>query len=346
MSDHIDGRLRALHATTGQHLDALLDLDTGLREVLTAARHDDMGRTLDQTLDLDAGLGAIVPDPAAIVRTSPRTDVPNRDRVFVSAVARWLMAQDASTRLAIRARPAMDAITMLFILDGCLSMASALKAALAGGTAYPDDIRTFGAGLCRVMDRGLRQARSIGRRVGGHDVDHALRRVGELARELAAQLGRMRRTGHVPIREHAIALDRVRVLRSTLDSARTVHSDRTLDMARATNQGLALALIRDLALVRGREGGRGRNPFSLRRFDHHFHLVRELGRARNDFTTADLRDVDLDSDALNGVRWSDQTRWPSQTWKDQAVRDSTEIEPGVYEIRRGMTHISTGTLPL
>jgi hypothetical protein len=67
-----------------------------------------------------------------------------------------------------------------------------------------------------------------------------------------------------------------------------------------------------------------------------------LDHARHDFTTADLRTIDLFHVQLDGLRWSMSIQWPSETWGNPALQNSTEIKPGIYEIRGGTnvpTHI-------
>ncbi len=62
--------------------------------------------------------------------------------------------------------------------------------------------------------------------------------------------------------------------------------------------------------------------------------VETLRTAVNDFTGADLRDVDLTDVLLDGVRWSTTTEWPSR-WIEQVERSSAYLGDGVYEIIRG-----------
>jgi len=85
------------------------------------------------------------------------------------------------------------------------------------------------------------------------------------------------------------------------------------------------------------------------------HLNRGLGRARaisrdiadiqaalDDFTNADLSDIDLARVFLEGLRWSASTRWPAHL-TEQICQLSTEIAPGsgIFVIRGGTTNAST-----
>ncbi len=68
------------------------------------------------------------------------------------------------------------------------------------------------------------------------------------------------------------------------------------------------------------------------------HRIRvALDRVRDDFTEADLRWADLEGLSLEGVRWSATTRWPAG-WVERVERDSVEVAPGVFEVRRGQGH--------
>jgi hypothetical protein len=52
----------------------------------------------------------------------------------------------------------------------------------------------------------------------------------------------------------------------------------------------------------------------------------------NDFTSADLRRVDLHGLRLDGVRWSSKTEWPSR-WVERIRRISDKIGPDVFMVR-------------
>jgi hypothetical protein len=49
---------------------------------------------------------------------------------------------------------------------------------------------------------------------------------------------------------------------------------------------------------------------------------------------ADLRSLDLRGIPLEGLRWSNQTRWP-EDWEFYIVENSVEVRPGLFEIRFG-----------
>jgi hypothetical protein len=71
--------------------------------------------------------------------------------------------------------------------------------------------------------------------------------------------------------------------------------------------------------------------------------IRILDQARN-MNNADVSNIELVDIPLDGVRWSESTRWPDH-WRDQIRARSLEIEPGFFEIRLGGTVWSLGKVP-
>ncbi|BEL06089.1 hypothetical protein Q0Z83_042800 [Actinoplanes sichuanensis] len=189
--------------------------------------------------------------------------------------------------------------------------------------------------------------------------------VADLARELAAALiralDRARDLDHVLglARDLGHVLDLTPVLGLDLTTYRALHLARLrdLDLARAFDlnldhdrpRGLARALdhVRVFALFRARS--RSRALDRARDLAIAGDLARDFGldldHARNDFTTADLSDVDLTGVSLIGVRWSmSNTRWPSEQWRAQALLTSRELGDGTYEIETGTTNVPVHSL--
>jgi hypothetical protein len=115
------------------------------------------------------------------------------------------------------------------------------------------------------------------------------------------------------------------------DVLRTIDLDRALLLAQARVTSLALALAGEI--------GTGSTLSSIEVSD-----ASPLRDLVNDMAGADLRDVDLSRVTLDGVRWSDGTRWPAR-WVKHIRRHSVEVGEGVYEYRPGTTHIG-GSLTL
>ncbi|MEU8613147.1 hypothetical protein AB0C29_34715 [Actinoplanes sp. NPDC048791] len=57
-----------------------------------------------------------------------------------------------------------------------------------------------------------------------------------------------------------------------------------------------------------------------------------LERILNDFSGADLNDVDLSGIRLQGIRWTRATTWPRK-WRGRIARNSVRIAPGVFLIQ-------------
>ncbi|MGW4248266.1 hypothetical protein [Nocardia sp. NPDC004722] len=60
--------------------------------------------------------------------------------------------------------------------------------------------------------------------------------------------------------------------------------------------------------------------------------LRYLARILNDFTAVDLREVALDEGALQGLRWSTSTQWPSE-WALKIKAASVPVGRGIFEVR-------------
>ncbi|MFC9895106.1 hypothetical protein ACFVMC_15585 [Nocardia sp. NPDC127579] len=58
-------------------------------------------------------------------------------------------------------------------------------------------------------------------------------------------------------------------------------------------------------------------------------------RVFNDFTEANLADLEIGTEELDGVRWSLHTRWPPHR-RMEIERDSVLVDHGIYEVRKGL----------
>lgn len=326
-----DELFTSLHATTAADLDGLLDVEAGLREALVAAQHTRTGDDLN--LDIEAGLRAITPAPD--VAASPPTTHPEQpDRLGShSAVAARLMSLDSASRLALRNHPAIRALALILELTN----AAAIN-------------RALGLGLTLDFDHDLDQVRDLVD-VLDHvrDLVDVLDLVRDLDRDLAFipsldSLRAFAHNRHIPhARARAIILELARELDHWRGLARTrarsnsriLGFTRFLGLrysrARDIEQAIDIDLVRDLDLVRNLDQGRARARAR----------ARDLNLARNNFTDADLSDVDLTRVSLTGIRWSMATRWPSDEWRAQALLDSQDLGDGTYEIRGGTTNVAT-----
>jgi hypothetical protein len=165
------------------------------------------------------------------------------------------------------------------------------------------DVLSAARGLASASARDLALARGSDRAIAS-----VLPRVGVSALDVARDLA------HARDLALASAVDLDRVLSRALDFSRALAFDldrvlapRARDRARARARVLALsrALASDLAAA-----------------------CDNLAYAANSFTGADLSAVDLTDLDLGGLRWDDQTRWPSPEWAERMRRASVEHPPG------------------
>jgi hypothetical protein len=146
----------------------------------------------------------------------------------------------------------------------------------------------------------------------------------------------------------ALAIDLARDCDFTSDLARALARDLVIDLSRALARDLTHN--RDLGLPRARVGDLHRALCRDLSIDLDLDLVHnlvhdletvvadlngvlaELNGALHDFTTADLREVDLSRLQLDGLRWSSATQWPAR-WATRIALDSVEVAPAVFEVR-------------
>ncbi|GHD96061.1 hypothetical protein [Streptomyces naganishii] len=322
-------------------LDDALDVEAGLREALLQVRHDAAVDRLGWVLDVEAGLRAVLPPLPPSSHTSTRSARRGDDNRFAWPVG-------ASDRLSLRTNPhvatAYRALTRDIVVDGEY---------LTG-----DDARDLDLDLVRALAHDLDHAFTLGvdaERDRGGDFRRGLERVRSLNLALRLDLERGTGRNHNGNRDHphAIArdLDRVRAMIRVLDRIR----------ARSRRQGASLGLLldrahsraRDLELALGRAGSDRVLTSTIVNIRVH-EVARAIGMVLdrvapaldldsvhafiNDFTTADLRAVDLDGLDLAGVRWSETgTRWPAAVDVEELKSRSEETPPcsGIWVVRSG-----------
>lgn len=323
------------------HLDTVLDIEAGLREVLVQVRHDAAVDRLGWVLDVEAGLRALLP-PVSV--SSPADTRAAEGRRNVSRLA-WPVG--ATDRLSLRTHPYVVAAYRALTRDIAVAQDH-----LTRDHAHDLDLDLVHA-LARDLDQALRL--SVGtERVRNDVLRRGLERVCSL--NVALTLDLERTTGRHCERNHPHALardlDRVRAMLRVFDRVR-VHGRRE-----RASLGLLIdrahSRIRDLELVLERVGTHDRvltsTIVNIR--------VNEVGRAIgmvlgreapvldvdtvhafiNDFTTADLRSIDLNDIDLAGVRWSEAgTRWPPAVDVEElkSRSDETPVHSGIWVVRSG-----------
>ena len=154
------------------------------------------------------------------------------------------------------------------------------------------------------------------------------------ARDNARQLARDRELRRVLTdRDRASVL--VSGLRAILDSA--CRRRRALDLAMDPASKLTGSALSDVAMNRVADLDRElRQRISSAR-DIALALVSALDERQVDVSGADLSRMNIDPELLNGAIWTHQTSWPPGV-ASRVRAHSTEIRPGVYQVRLGNTH--------
>ncbi|MBV8992743.1 MAG: hypothetical protein JO287_03350 [Pseudonocardiales bacterium] len=160
-----------------------------------------------------------------------------------------------------------------------------------------------------------------------------LGRTVDLARELAHARDRALGQAHVLGLTLTYGSPSVLALGVGLSFAHTLTLVRVRD--REVYRALTVARDRALALDRALDHALDRNGTTKALVDLH--------HALSDVTDHDLRGIDLAGIALEGLRWSTQTRWPAEL-EDQIRLDSAEVAAGVFQVvGRGPVYASTQT---
>lgn len=352
-----DPRDKAVTQRLNQHqdcltdaLDAVLDAETGLHEILLQSRHDTAADGLDTVLDTEAGLAAILPPvprlPVLLPVSQPETPeaCTAEDRVPHSV--------SPAERIALRSHPDVAKATRVFTRDNGYAQKIDLERA-------DDDDRNLALVLALILARDL--ARKL-----AQDLDQVLKHAAvsdltsahsqalALARSLARaiqearneELSALTLSGLTFERPFHLDRDSIRAQERNGDSALTLRLghvrsvDRDLDVVlsfiRDQQRGPDLALIRDVFRIRTHqirwavEGVLGRRMPELGTDAVHAFL--------DDFTTADLRTADLADADLTGVSWSEiGTQWPSTMDVASLKARSVQTSPtsGIWIVQSG-----------
>ncbi len=295
--DQPDAWLVTRYTALVDDLAATLDMAAGITEAIQPSHFTSLTTELNELLDFDAGLTAIIGPPAAPGSPSdapPTSGARHDDPQVQSWAARFaglLRSLDAPARLRLRAHP------HYVELRGGVHLVTEL-----------DDVRVRARALAVDLDRvvDLAVARELARELAR-----------DLVRDLARAIDLARALDHDRDRDLIRARDLARALVHDLDLAR----DRAL--ARAYAHTRARALGRELWFVR--LGTQSADATTLRR------LQDLLNRGADDFIGADLRSASLTGAALEKIRWSTTTLWPTE-WQEQIRAASVEIAPGIFEI--------------
>ncbi|MBB1154357.1 hypothetical protein [Amycolatopsis dendrobii] len=317
-------------------LDAVLNLHSGLRDALLPDRRADLDRALSNAVDPGAGLAAILTSRPETAPRAPAAGGPDGGDLTAYSLA--LMARPEQTRLALRARIPYNELNEI---DSELSwqttfreLADDLKAiheSLQLKNPVEPELRRQALDLLKTSVKAVDQYR-IAPRYG--PLNGLVLRDNEklaYARRLASTWINLIEADRL----HDTRLDFIaRRFESAVDAGLSImHAFSRVDRV---DIDLAEALKNELRRLRER-GADGRFSSSITK------AVNRIRRATTDFTGADLASADLTDIPLVGVRWSAATRWPAE-WAEHVRRNSTEIKPGVFEIRRRPRNLSHSTL--
>jgi hypothetical protein len=296
-------------------LAGALDLEAGLHDASIPARHRAVADDLAAVLDLDAGLTAIVGGsraPSSRPSAARRSLVNTRDLIDVVAAA------PPAVSLALR----QPMRFYLRILDDLYDM-GVVRAYTRRLVRYLPDLHHDGTTARRARNTA-ETLREYIKHVRFSQFDRPDRADLTAADELAGVVAALDPASGDDV---ARAQQLGQALQQSNDPDGEVERAwiRTVDLAHTTSEqlgiGAALGCSLDISHVDLGDPNR-------------------LHQMVDDFTDADLRDVDiaglLDSGGnLDGMRWSDRTLWPDDTWLEWALQNSERLGPGVYQIQPG-----------
>ncbi|MFC7844421.1 hypothetical protein [Streptomyces sp. NPDC057382] len=346
-ADPTDRELTRHHQAFTAKIEAALDVEAGLLDILFQSRHKAFTVKVQTALDVEAGLcDILMPTTIQALPSMPPAVAPP-DVNTAPGGSRWQASP--AQRLKLRSNPRVAAASCVLRVVGNWASTSSLARDrdLDLARAFDVDLdreRVFDLDLDRDRDLALALdlARALARAL---DLARALARARDLtralvlARDLASALG---------IPDHlALALDLDRDLAFDLNLARALDLVFELDRDLASDRhcgrahGLARDLARDLDLVLARA-----RYWCLQIINYEYTQAvgapvtvdeESLASLLDDFTTDDLSNADVREDdiELTGVRWSDGTTWPASTDIYRLKRRSDRQEDGSWIIRAG-----------
>ncbi|MFE1444589.1 hypothetical protein [Streptomyces sp. NPDC058739] len=353
VSRRLDRHQRHLAAA----LADILDPEAGLREILLQSRHDAATEALDTVLDTEAGLAAILPvtdQPASSGQTETGSEpdhMTGEPLVSVNASTRLALRKDRSVAAANRSLSRDRRYVRELNPDRAAAHDRHLSLVLALGLA-----RDVSRDLVRLLDRLTKVTDSRDDVARAHHQQLVLSR--RLARavveardlELPDLVAQVRSITRTPLHDRVL---------STAEAAPTVHPhDLVLMLAHAQELDHELDAALSFAHLQERADD---NTFTCALIEIRTNRVRraleeaigrELPRAGaeavheflNDFTRADLRQVNLTDTDLQGISWSEYgTQWPPGLDVEGLKRQSEETPPGsnVWTVRSGTTTVGS-----
>lgn len=348
-------------------LDALLNIEAGLHEVLFQSRPAAMADDLDAVLDVEAGLREVLPTAAPTPSVRPRPGTAQADSLSAGPPLQSVAPQ---ARIRLRAHPDIINAYSLLVLAGALARAldraryHSISHARAQARARAlTRARTHAVELARSLALGIARELDVARALNFDSIrdyqlstalTRAIDRANDRVRDLDLDLARELSGDRAPGLDHALDAGLAQDLDFALAraDALSLSFDRALHRARA----LAVDLVSAYSLARSRDLTRDRcvdtaiELVNARaeevRQDISYALRRDLPGLSgdlvdgflNDFTTSDLSHADLEGVSLDGVRWSmSGTQWPHVVDVDElkARSEETPAGSGIWTVRPG-----------
>ncbi|GGN93779.1 hypothetical protein GCM10011579_092590 [Streptomyces albiflavescens] len=333
--DWTDRHQRALDAA----LQAALDTEAGLNEILLQSHHDACIEALDTVLDTEAGLAAILsptsPPVPRLTRTDAGHQAPDPTQKIIRSVS-------PARRIALRRHP--DLTTATRLLSRAVALAAdprrtwsgvrslALDIVLELARCLPQDMTAAGP---RSIELSLDQISCLDRTRDLYDdlwLSHPRDNPQDLylardrARDLVLIFTMADELDNNPAltRAHARGRDVVFVLDGIRRGERL--REDTADHACAVSSDLTRVCIREISRTIGQLLGADLLLFN----------AASLGAFLDDFTKADLRTANLAGTDLIGVLWSENTTlWPGSIDVEhlKARSESVPHEQGVWVVR-------------
>ncbi|MET9792095.1 MULTISPECIES: hypothetical protein [Streptomyces] len=335
-------------------LKGILDIETGLREILIQSQHDAATDELDTVLDTESGLAAILPPanhpaPPSHPETQAQPNTP---------VGGATTSVSAPTRLALRSHHRVASATRVLGRDRSYARELDLSRASTEDRHLPLVMALL---LARDLSRDLvRALEEVTKSLDAHrDVEAAYAQELALSRRLARAVVEARDLEAHELVIHVRTIGRAPFLGHGLRQI--------VGQAHRHNLALVLSHIKDLDrdldtalyFVHGQERARD-NTFTRALLEIRTNQVRRaldqaVGRPLpgtedegvieflNDFTKADLRQATLVDVDLSGILWSEYgTQWPTSLDVEELKRQSEETPPGskVWIVRADTTTVS------
>lgn len=356
-----------------EKLDAFLDVEAGLREVLLQSRYDAGVEGMDAVVDVEAGLRDILPSarqaPMADAETIAQDEDEDGDEDEESG-AETASGLSAGDRMRLRGDPEVRSSVR------ALQLSLAINRGLHAPLVSFDWRRRVETMLTCVEDSFLllelaagahAKPQDFAQRILGrlHEVSERLRGLHPLAQQstnfagasyteglLSRVLGQSMRAARILLvpssaatKQQYFSTINFRTIEADLRATRHLLISGALPpwiqrVPRGRNRAALEVSAEDLTASCTGAARRAIRAVDQRLAGMPLHTEDHLRTLLDDFTRADLRGVDLSGVDLEGVRWSEHgTLWPS-TVDVEELKSRSQRESGstsVYIVRTGLT---------